>query len=531
MTVFQINIPRHELKNSKDLTAFHKFIQKNSDAGIISRQEAVSMIPPMLLDVQLGEKVFDMCAAPGSKTGQFLESVYRDFDYFGDSIVKDVGFVLANDNNPKRAHMMTHQLKRLNTAGMIVVAHDAQHFPGVFEGDDRVMFDKILADVPCSSDAVMRKLPTKWAEWSPRDGLQLHKLQLSILKRGVSALKTGGLIVYSTCSLNPIENEAVVAAIMKMHPGCLEIVDSRKLFEGSAITPREGLTSWKVFGELKKAKEMQEFASFDEIQDPEMKKLVPETAFAGQSEELVKLGIPNCVRILPHDGDTNGFFITLLRKTSPLMYGSNKNKSKDKVQQSKGFTFFNENFNTWAQWIKEYYGLTDAFPLDQLITVSDEGKRVNLVSRGVADLINNDSRNQLKIINSGVKIFERQKVKNEDESTFCHYRICQDGVNYVVPYMSKSLVFVSEEAFVYCLKKENLNLAKIENEELKSQLEVTKPGSVVICHVTDVDKVRQRGKVLAGELVEAVTSHLTQSSISLMLSKEHKQQLSLRYDI
>ena len=86
--------------------------------------------------------------------------------------------------------MMTHQLKRLNTVGMAVISHDAQGFPSIYnKNDEKILFDNILCDVPCSSDAVMRKLPHKWKTWSPRDAFGLHKLQLQILRRGISLLK------------------------------------------------------------------------------------------------------------------------------------------------------------------------------------------------------------------------------------------------------------------------------------------------------------------------------------------------------
>jgi 16S rRNA C967 or C1407 C5-methylase (RsmB/RsmF family) len=102
--------------------------------------------------------------------------------------------------------MMTHQLKRLNTAGMMVVSHDAQFFPTIWKDDEeKVQFTKILCDVPCSSDAVLRKLPNKWKNWSPKEAYYLHRLQLQIAKRAFSVLKVGGTLIYSTCSLNPIE--------------------------------------------------------------------------------------------------------------------------------------------------------------------------------------------------------------------------------------------------------------------------------------------------------------------------------------
>jgi multisite-specific tRNA:(cytosine-C5)-methyltransferase len=205
--IYNINIPRFDLKRNKSLENFHNFIQKSVGSGLISRQEAVSMIPPILINVLPGDSVFDSCAAPGSKTAQLLEEFYRDFDFLNpQSVLNDSGVIVANDNNPRRAHMMCFQLKRLNTTGMMIISHDAQHYPTIIkENGEKFLFDKILCDVPCSSDAVMRKLPHKWKTWSPRDSFSLHKLQLQIVKRAVNLLKDGGRLVYSTCSLNPIE--------------------------------------------------------------------------------------------------------------------------------------------------------------------------------------------------------------------------------------------------------------------------------------------------------------------------------------
>ncbi len=205
--IYYINIPRFELKRNSALSNFHNYIQKSVASGLISRQEAVSMIPPLLMEVLPGEAVFDTCAAPGSKTAQLLEEFYRSFDFLNpDSILNDTGIIIANDNNFNRAYMMCHQLKRLNTAGMMIVSHDAQFLPTIFKApEERFMFDKILCDVPCSSDAVMRKLPHKWKIWSPRDSFALHKLQLQIIRRAIMLVKVGGRIVYSTCSLNPVE--------------------------------------------------------------------------------------------------------------------------------------------------------------------------------------------------------------------------------------------------------------------------------------------------------------------------------------
>merc|ERR1712032_18492 len=144
--------------------------------------------------------------------------------------------------------MMCYQLKRLNTTGMMIISHDAQFFPTIIKSNgEKFLFDKILCDVPCSSDAVMRKLPMKWKTWSPRQSFAMHKLQLQIVKRAVNLLKEDGRLVYSTCSLNPIENEAVVSELLRTYKDKLEIVDMKYIFENSDVKIREGLTNWKVF--------------------------------------------------------------------------------------------------------------------------------------------------------------------------------------------------------------------------------------------------------------------------------------------
>ena len=123
--------------------------------------------------------------------------------------------MVANDADNKRAYLLTHQMNRLNTANIVITNHNAQQFPDLFLQknlpDRRFLFDRVMCDVPCSSDAAIRKLPQKWKVWNPKDSHALHNLQFRIMERGLQLLKVGGKMSYSTCSLNPIENEAVVA--------------------------------------------------------------------------------------------------------------------------------------------------------------------------------------------------------------------------------------------------------------------------------------------------------------------------------
>jgi len=123
-------------------------------------------------------------------------------------------------------------MNRLNTANIVIINHLAQNFPNMKykdfkKGEDkRVKFDRIVCDVPCSSDAAIRKIPQKWPVWNTKDSQALHPLQIQLLQRGIELLKVGGKVTYSTCSLNPIENEAVVAATLRNNKGKIRLVRS-----------------------------------------------------------------------------------------------------------------------------------------------------------------------------------------------------------------------------------------------------------------------------------------------------------------
>ena len=135
------------------------------------------MVPPLLLDVEPHHFILDCCAAPGSKTVQLLEALHSSQD--DDA----TGLLLANDSDPKRTHMLVHQsLVRVGSPNMMVTNHDFTLFPNLrmkrADLDDTrpqiVLFDRILADVPCSGDGTMRKNVLIWRDWHLGNGFGLH---------------------------------------------------------------------------------------------------------------------------------------------------------------------------------------------------------------------------------------------------------------------------------------------------------------------------------------------------------------------
>jgi 16S rRNA C967 or C1407 C5-methylase (RsmB/RsmF family) len=290
---FQMELGRRELKRFTQIEKFREFLILHNHVGNITRQEAVSMIPPLLLDVKPHHVVLDMCAAPGSKTSQLLEALHQGLSP-GEI---PTGIIIANDANPDRAYMLVHQLKRLGSPSFMVTTHEGQTFPSLFipetssiasniagfrEGtfqtyQDKVnsyfttgvvpqvdeitgeqlktplapvLFDRILCDVPCGGDGTMRKTPTVWSNWQLSNSFALHPLQLMISWRALQLLKIGGLMVYSTCSINPIEDEAVVMELIRRSKGTLELVNIPQILPELNHLP--GRTQWKDYAEIPK---------------------------------------------------------------------------------------------------------------------------------------------------------------------------------------------------------------------------------------------------------------------------------------
>ena len=134
------------------------------------------MIPPLVLDVQPHHYVLDMCAAPGSKTVQLLEALHAREDQTSGS-EPATGLLIANDSDLKRTHMLVHQsLNRVGSPNMMVTQHDAAIYPALRANGagDPLLFDRILADVPCSGDGTLRKNVAIWRNWTVADGLGLH---------------------------------------------------------------------------------------------------------------------------------------------------------------------------------------------------------------------------------------------------------------------------------------------------------------------------------------------------------------------
>lgn len=169
--------------------------------GWLHGQEEVSALPPAVLDPQPGEVVWDSCAAPGGKTTQLAGEM------------DDRGLVVANDDNLGRLSALRGNCDRLGVTSAAVTNTDARRatldaFPGVDA------FDCALVDAPCTCEGTIRKNPDALEGAGASASRDLAALQSDILARAVELTRTGGTVVYSTCTFAPEENEGVVDTVL-----------------------------------------------------------------------------------------------------------------------------------------------------------------------------------------------------------------------------------------------------------------------------------------------------------------------------
>jgi tRNA (cytosine34-C5)-methyltransferase len=501
---WQLELTRKDIRRCEAYYKLHNFLISETEHGTISRQETVSMIPPLLLDVQPHHKVLDMCAAPGSKTAQLLEILHANDDPIPS------GYVIANDVDNKRCYMLVHQAKRLNSPCVAVINHDSAILPNLSaslpDGSvEQVQFDRVLCDVPCSGDGTLRKNPDIWMKWTPANGLNLHGIQSRIVRRGAELLTVGGRLVYSTCSINPVENEAVIHRLLAETDGALQLVDVSSSLPGLKYV--SGMESWLV-----SSRNLEFYTSYEEV-DEKWRTTIRPQMFPPKPEDKASYNLHRCMRILPHHQNTGAFFVAVLEKLKPLsakeksfkanevgeQIANKKRENEDDLPQNQRkkrrnegyredpFVFFKEEEPVWDE-IKSFYEISDTFDSKCLLTRCHIGKKKNiyLTSNAVRDLVV-QNQNVIKFINTGVKAFVRCDNKNMK----CAFRIANDGLESIYPYIGDSRkIDIPREDLITLLMNDNPEKSPpitSLSEVIQKQVENLSPGSCVLIYKEDIE--------------------------------------------
>ena len=171
------------------------------EAGAWYLQEPSAMIPAAVLDVQPGERVLDLCAAPGGKTTQ---NALR---------MAGQGTIICNEPIRDRARILSRNVERMGVTNALVVSAWPEELAALWPG----AFDAIQCDAPCSGEGMFRRHPETRKEWNAESPAGCAKRQGEILDSAAVMLRPGGRLVYSTCTLNQTENEGVVTAFLRRH--------------------------------------------------------------------------------------------------------------------------------------------------------------------------------------------------------------------------------------------------------------------------------------------------------------------------
>jgi len=172
------------------------------EAGVYYLQEASAMAPVQLLDPQPGERVCDLCAAPGGKTTQIAGRMAGE------------GFLLCNEWSPKRARILSRNIERMGVANALVTNEHPQRLAERLPG----FFDRVLIDAPCSGEGMFRKEEAAVTDWSQETVDMCARRQTEILHSGAALVRPGGRLVYSTCTFAPEEDELAIEAFLREHP-------------------------------------------------------------------------------------------------------------------------------------------------------------------------------------------------------------------------------------------------------------------------------------------------------------------------
>lgn len=221
--------------------------------GYIYIQEAASMIPPLALEPKPGELILDMCAAPGSKSSQIVQ------------YMENKGILISNDFQGIRLAPLGINMQRVSAINNIITLMKGEYF--LRSG---IKFDRVLVDAPCSGTGTIRKSLKTLRIWNPNMVKKIAGEQRKLIDTGFQILKEGGTLVYSTCSLEPEEDEGIIDFLVNKYPNAKVVDFALNIKRGNIVTEFEGRR---------------------------------------YSEEVKK-----CLRLWPQDNDTEGFFVAKIRK-------------------------------------------------------------------------------------------------------------------------------------------------------------------------------------------------------------------------
>ena len=445
-------------------------------AGVVSFQEVVSMLPVLALGIRAHHRVLDMCAAPGSKTllaaDMALDGVSSRGSLLSSSspatLLSDfakLGVIVANEKDRAKAtQTLPARVKRHHAPNMIVTRGDATAFPLLIttastnQSDvvgtpfSRLSFDRVICDVPCSGDGTVRKEASIRGTWSEKYVDSLVPIQIGVLKRAVDSLSDGGIVAYSTCSLNPKEDEELVYNVVKNYaPGTVEVLDVREM-----LAAQIGISREEVFPKG---------GTGIQVVDPAGSTTDPkyyghrDVNIQALSAEIAEKSL----RVFPQDYNTGGFFVSLLRKVKwpenqplPVITSHKLNNWMGK-KRFKPLVEVGGGRRAWEE-IAEFYGVSPAWDVPSassgigylsatvlgglvpvaFLDVKGEGplKRIQLMTPAAAETLMEAQLfkgSGVEVVMAGIRAFEVFDGKYLSDAK-CRWRVVAEAVSILGDY-------------------------------------------------------------------------------------------------
>lgn len=261
------------------------------EAGVYYIQEPSAMAPAAYLEAKPGERILDLCAAPGGKTTQIA------------SYMDGKGLLVCNEIHPARAKILSENVERMGIANALVTNETPQRLSEIFDA----FFDKILVDAPCSGEGMFRKNEEACEEWSLENVDLCAARQDEILDCADSMLRPGGRLVFSTCTFAPAENEGSIYRFLQRHSDydILEV----PLHQGM----EQGVPNWAINFQNKNCK--MTYVSEKIEENEKEKKQVEEIQIKDvQISEIQLEEISKTIRLWPHKLQGEGHYLAVLQK-------------------------------------------------------------------------------------------------------------------------------------------------------------------------------------------------------------------------
>lgn len=259
------------------------------EAGVYYIQEPSAQIPAALLQAKPGERVLDLCSAPGGKATQIAADMRGE------------GLLICNEYVPSRAKILSENMERMGIRNALVVNETPQKLASVFAG----YFHRIMVDAPCSGEGMFRKNEEAYTEWSPENVQMCADRQDEILEAAACMLLPGGRMVYSTCTFAPLENECAIARFLQANPD----------FTVKEIWLNELPTDLQEWG----------------IQPGNPAWAEEEM---GSLDETIKEQLKKTIRLFPHKVKGEGHFAAVLEKNGTLPDISDKMLSRNGIEKT-----------------------------------------------------------------------------------------------------------------------------------------------------------------------------------------------------